>query len=312
VTARVVAVVGGAASGVLVAANLARGAARERSGAPLDVVVIDPRPDAGRGAAFGGNDDAHLLNVAAARMSAVPDDPDHFLRWMNTFVRPTAPAAYVPRRLYGLFLDELLQDAFDGARGRARLIRIHTRATAVSVAEPDDRRSDHRVAGVPGHHRVLVRLATGHWLGADDVVLALGSPGPGTGWAPAELLTCGRFVADPWGTDLRERIGPAREQGPTGAEPLPVLLVGSGLTAVDAALTLLAQGHRVRVVSRHGLLPSVHRPGLPLLGPAPAVPDPLTLESLEQLLANSVRGSMARFGDWRPGIDALRLVTIAL
>jgi uncharacterized NAD(P)/FAD-binding protein YdhS len=72
---------------------------------------------------------------------------------------------------------------------------------------------------------------------------------------PAPLRVPGadnaRVIADPWhdGGRLAE-IAPDDE----------VLLVGTGLTAIDLALTLTARGQRrpIVAISRHGLLPCVH------------------------------------------------------
>src|SRR6478609_7538769 len=75
----VVVVVGAGASGTLAALHLARTAGRRST--RLDLVVIDPIPRIGTGTAFGTSDPEHLLNVPAAGMSALPEDPGHFVAW---------------------------------------------------------------------------------------------------------------------------------------------------------------------------------------------------------------------------------------
>src|SRR5690242_18434555 len=75
----VVLVVGGGAAGSLVAIHLARTAGRRSTG--CDVVVVDPADLLARGVAFGTTDDGHLLNVPASGMSALPEDPGHFVAW---------------------------------------------------------------------------------------------------------------------------------------------------------------------------------------------------------------------------------------
>ena len=68
------AVIGGGLSGALQALHLLReGAGR--------VVLIERTRAPGRGVAYGTDRPEHLLNVPARRMSAFPDDPDHFVRW---------------------------------------------------------------------------------------------------------------------------------------------------------------------------------------------------------------------------------------
>ena len=112
----VVAVVGGGA-GALAALHLAR-AARRRAGA-LDVVVVDPADRWARGVAFSTADEDHLLNVPAAGMSALPEDPAHFVSWLVDHAAPheADPAAFVPRRRWGAYLDHVLSAAAEDAAG---------------------------------------------------------------------------------------------------------------------------------------------------------------------------------------------------
>lgn len=62
-------VIGGGASGTLLAINLLRNAA----GRPIEVNLVERQPKIGRGVAFGTVYDTHLLNVPAGRMGAFPD-----------------------------------------------------------------------------------------------------------------------------------------------------------------------------------------------------------------------------------------------
>lgn len=84
-----VAIVGGGAAGVLTAAHLRR----VRPDAQITLIDSSGRP--GTGAAYGTGDPVHLLNVPAHRMSAWPDDPDHFCRWLNDHA-VTAPEGFAP------------------------------------------------------------------------------------------------------------------------------------------------------------------------------------------------------------------------
>src|ERR1700684_2910864 len=98
-TPAVVAIVGGGASGCLTAAHLARAASL--AGTSTDLLLIEP--DAvGRGLAYSTTDPRHRLNVPAKGMSAWPDDPEHFLRWMRRHVQVDYPVGGVaPRLPYG-------------------------------------------------------------------------------------------------------------------------------------------------------------------------------------------------------------------
>ena len=77
-TPRVV-VVGAGAAGSLTAMHLSRTAGRR--GTALEVVLLDPAAYRARGTAFGTVDERHLLNVPAGAMSALPEEPGHFVAW---------------------------------------------------------------------------------------------------------------------------------------------------------------------------------------------------------------------------------------
>ena len=148
-------IVGGGASGVLLAyqlLRLGRGAFR--------VTLIEQRPEIGRGLAYHTGNPDHLLNVRVANMSALPEDPDHFWRWLSA--RDTCRCAdrycFVPRRVYGDYIASLigpLVSRGDDADG----LRI-LNSECVSIRENAD--------------GVVVELASGAELAGDVVILATG------------------------------------------------------------------------------------------------------------------------------------------
>jgi uncharacterized NAD(P)/FAD-binding protein YdhS len=103
----------------------------------------------------------------------------------------------------------------------------------------------------------------------------------------------GWFVDDPW-VDL-------------AVEPTArILIVGSGLTAIDAALALLNKGHRGKIVmlSRHGLLPQIHAEH-PNIAPPLSPPFPQSASALLQALRRAARDAAPEAG-WQAVLDALR------
>ncbi len=81
-----------------------------RSKPDAQITLIDASGRPGTGAAYGTNDPTHLLNVPAPRMSAWPDDPDHFTRWLDQ--RAVTPAeSFAPRLAYGRYLQDQLAAA---------------------------------------------------------------------------------------------------------------------------------------------------------------------------------------------------------
>ncbi|HSS67934.1 MAG TPA: FAD/NAD(P)-binding protein, partial [Nocardioidaceae bacterium] len=295
-----VVVVGAGAAGALTAIHLARGAGRRST--DIDIVLVDPSDRIGRGVAYSTDDEQHLLNVQAAGMSALPEDPSHFVDW-RTRDNPVAPgssdtasdpAAFASRRQFGRYLDETLRDAVEAANGAAGIRQLRARAVAV-------RRTATGVA---------VQTSDGNELTAEATVIAVGLPSPGTRWAPDALQASAFFVPDPWAPGALDVVRRDR------SGPPDVLLVGTGLTTVDVALSLSDASSRpdrvIHAISRGGRLPAEHRPEIRLA----AIPD---ISDWGHDLAGIRRharrhlASVARStGDWRPGVDGLRFQVSSL
>jgi uncharacterized NAD(P)/FAD-binding protein YdhS len=146
----------------------------------------------------------------------------------------------------------------------------------------------------------VVTLDRGAPIEADLVVLAVGNfppapmPVPDPSFYDSEL-----YRADPWAPDTLTELDPAA----------PVLLIGTGLTMVDAVVSLLDQGHHgpIHALSRRGLLPRRHLAGSPLR--ETRQPYPTSVAALTRFLRHEARQATAEGGDWRPVIDTLRPFT---
>jgi uncharacterized NAD(P)/FAD-binding protein YdhS len=225
-----VAIIGAGFSGTAMAIHLLRLAASARSPKRLRIALIDPRAEIGAGVAFATRDYPYPLNVAAGQMSIDGTRPGDFLDFLRIQGIHAEPGDYLPRQVYG----DYLRARFAQARASAPAVEcVHHRASAWQLRRNDG--------------RWVLWLDNGTALAADDVVLALGNPPPATPAALAHLNYNDRYVRDPWS------IGELSNQ-----EIGSVLLMGSGLTMVDAALRLAALRPRVRhihVLSRHGWMP---------------------------------------------------------
>ncbi|KPI04857.1 hypothetical protein OK074_4521 [Actinobacteria bacterium OK074] len=282
-----VAVVGAGAAGTAVAIQLCETALRRRT--PLRLVLVDPAPEAGRGVAYATRDPRHRLNVPAGNMSCYPDDPGHFVRWLCRHGEPAVGAGdFVPRHRFGAYLGDTLGGAIVRARGVVLVRRLRTRATGL------------------GHtgRAVTLDLADGTRLRADAVVLATGTLPPATAWVPPQLAGHARLVADPWAPGA---LDPLLAEGSRA----DVLLVGSGLTAVDVALSADRDGRTVHLVSPGGRLPQPHA-----VTPVPALPVELlpgrSLAEVRAAVLRHIGRALRVHGDWRPGLDGLRPVTAEL
>ena len=272
-----VVVVGAGAGGTLVATHLVTALS-----ARFRVELVDPAPTTGRGQAYSTTDERHLLNVPASGMSAFPRDPEHFLRWLRNHHDPTfQPHDFAPRAVFGRYVESLLTTATEFP-GNARLVR--RRAEVVDIAGSGT--------------GFVVELSDGERLEARAVVLATSSR-PGTAWAPPELASDPRLVADPW------------TQGIPGDGD--VLMLGSGLTMVDLAISADRPGRTVHVVSRTDAVPHPHvLPTTPPVPPPPGITRTEGLDALRTTVADHVAHTVAATGDWRAAIDGLRPVTAQL
>src|SRR5579875_1247003 len=102
---RTIAIIGGGVSGTLTAYHLLR------QNADAHVVVIDPRHKLGLGLAYSTPSLRHLLNVPAGKISALPDEPDHFLNWLRVSHDAEAqPTTFAPRAVFGRYIHSLAED----------------------------------------------------------------------------------------------------------------------------------------------------------------------------------------------------------
>lgn len=254
-----VGIIGGGCSGALVAAHLLREGDR-------DVVLIDASGRFARGTAYSTTDRVHIMNVRAASLSAYPDDPEHFVRWLRASKVAGDANTFVPRSVFGNYLCGVLGKA---SNGRLRLVT--SRAKQIR----------------DGH----IVTADGDEIATDSVVLALGNLPQRTPCGLDAIRYTKRYVDDPWSSSLE---GVASEDD--------VLVVGTGLTALDVILSLAIRGHvgQIHAISRHGLLPHAHRdtPPVPLSTDVDA-------SSARALLA-SIRRAARSADDWRDVVDSLR------
>jgi uncharacterized NAD(P)/FAD-binding protein YdhS len=266
-----VAIIGGGFSGALQAINLLRHQGPRAT-------LIERRDHTARGVAYSAAHPDHLLNVRATNMSALPQDPDHFQRWLEER-HPHLAGGFAPRLVYGDYLAELLDEARRAAPERLALIQ----SEAIDLA--------------PAGDGWRIMLAGGRTIEADAVILAPGNlpPHVPAGIDP-DALPPGCFAAEPWSSDVAEGLGSEDR----------VLVIGTGLTMVDIALLLDARGFTGKIValSRRGLKPRAHAPMTPSTLDERPTPEAVAL----------LRHVRARSGEvgWRAAVDELRPYTETL
>jgi len=273
-----IAIIGGAAGGVLTALQLLRQATAETR-----IVMIEPAACLAQGVAYATHYAEHLLNVSAGRMSAFNDRPGDFVDFLVGEGDSETPgkisAVYAERRRYGAYL-------------RARLEQARSTAAAHFEVRQD------RVTGMQlqdGEWRLP--LQSGPFLLARSVVLAVGNNAKPLPARNASSLPAG-LISEAWDFDAIKRI-------PVEAD---VCIAGSGLSMVDAALSLAANGHRgqIHVLSRHALLPLPHAAGHALAPINAKSLEPLSLRARMQRLRQAADRAQMQGLPWQAVMEAVR------
>jgi uncharacterized NAD(P)/FAD-binding protein YdhS len=286
--ARVVAIIGGGFTGTMALANLLRFA--NQSNQPLHIAMIDGQAAFGEGVAYRTNDARHLLNVPAGRMSAWPDLPDDFLEHVRSTDASVKPTDFLPRKIYGRYVRQTLMRVAESAGVHLSVEIIRDEATALSPLPASG---------------WTIETAAGRSVRADVTAITLGHRPPDDPFLRRWTGPRNRFVANPWAALVLSQIG--RDE--------PVLLLGSGLTAVDAILTLDHPDRtgKLVAVSRRGLMPMPHsREPLPAMDLSNLIAElldpntPLTVRRLVSDIRQKVAEAAQSNTDWRQVIDGLR------
>ncbi len=260
---KTVAIIGGGFSGTMAAVNLAR-----LSDESLRVILINGKRPVGRGVAYSTTRSEHLLNVAARNMSALPDHPTHFVDWLrsrsefNTVTDAELRESFVPRKIYGDYICSLLTSYLHPIDPKSQ----------VDLQVIDDEALDVSIQG----DEATITLKSGEPVAANIVLFATGNQPPSTFPCDSPLTYDPRFRPDPWSN---------------WAEQLPaqgghIVLLGTGLTAVDVIVTLaeLKWQGRITAISRSGLLPRPHFRGIVYPDFIPENAPTLPLQELAKLV----------------------------
>jgi uncharacterized NAD(P)/FAD-binding protein YdhS len=253
-------IIGGGAAGVSTIAQLVDNLI---SNGIKDVLIylIEKNKTIGPGLPYTTQIKNHILNLNASIMSPLPDQPDAFAKWLMQFPEKwpsdhfkdkITNDLFPPRYIYGLYLKDLASEIVKKAHLHSIQIKIFCDVEAIDIY-------------VSSKNKLLVTLSDNKKYLADQVILC-------TGHLPSAFYQKFKqhpgYFESPW----NERC-----QNISFSEP--VILIGSRLTAIDAALALANNSHigKIHMVSRSGLLPVV-------LGPIkPYSRQVLTLEKLNEL-----------------------------
>jgi uncharacterized NAD(P)/FAD-binding protein YdhS len=267
---RTIAICGNGASAALLLIALARFSDR-----PVKVIVLGLGDRCGAGVAYSTTNTSHLLNVPAPRMSADLLAPQQFQRWLEQRDLRAEDFAgqFVSRSLYADYLDQILKEHLPQA------------------AEMDVQFIQTEVMNLARDQAGWRVVHQGGNVFADLVVLATGNDMPAP-IAPRYRDIARHIIDIPWG-------------------PLPlaseedVLILGTGLTAMDAVITLLDHGHHgaIHLLSRRGLIPARHV--APVVGKVLPRPFPPTARELARAMRKAV-GRTPSPQAWQGFMDSMR------
>jgi uncharacterized NAD(P)/FAD-binding protein YdhS len=275
-------VIGGGASGTLLAANLLR-ASGDRL---VEINVVEKNSSIGRGVAYSTPDDIHLLNVPAAKMSAFADDADHFLKWLGENGYDFGASSFVPRKIFGEYLNDVVARAREAKHERVKLNIFEDDAIDINIEEG----------------KAQVMLASGEYLYSENVVLAFGNFLPPDPTVRDHSFTNDpKYFRSPWHAGVFESINEKDE----------VLIIGTGLSMVDVVLKLAHAGHsgKIRAISTRGLLPAVHKLGHVYPSFADELKPMTTVTDILKAVRRHIKKAAAENIDWRAVIDSLRPAT---
>lgn len=280
-------IIGGGLSGTMLAVQLLRLPGQRR------ILIIEPRAELGRGEAYSAVELGHTLNGNAARMSVDPDNPDDLTQWLTAHIAAggwpesaeqnvSVSELFPPRGLFGVYVQQRLAEArVVGARHGSSV--EHVRAEVVDLQTDAD--------------SVQLTLNDGQHLNGAFAVLATGMfPAARTPQKDSSGLNAAAL--DPWDVAAMRQLDPQST----------VLIIGSGLTMVDAVVSLEQAGHRgpIDVFSRHGLLPHVRRQPpawVDFLAQDPGIRTP---RQLLHELRRHCRDAIAQGIDWQAPLDTVR------
>ena len=279
-------IIGGGFSGTMTAVQLI-----QQSTNPLSITVFETRDTLNRGIAYNPGSGKLLLNVIASKMSAFPDKPDHFLDWVmerKGFAgkdKSLVANSFLPRSIYGDYLEAVWQDALAEAREKNVSVRVmENRVTDLDLSEAT----------------ILLKPDTGEPLSFSQVVIARGNELPrNPSIDNTDFFKSNLYFQNPW--------QPAAVKGTPG--DLPVLIIGNGLTMVDTVLSLREEGFGGLVISispnGFNILPHRHN-GMKYTGLVEELSEQTSLAELVRLVNKHVK-AVREFGvSAEPVIDSLR------
>ena len=221
-------IIGGGISGTLAVLQIIK-----QSKTPLSIFWFDSQNKFCKGYAYNTFDESHLLNVRANNMSIFPDEPNHFVNWLNIHHPSYTAKDFVSRKLFG----DYVLHTFESLKNYNSLITIYQIAEEVkSIHQSDD------TFEIKTHQSYLVR----------KIILGLGNFLPAHPRSISkEFVSSKQYFQNAFNVQLTSQIQSCNN----------ITIIGSGLTMIDVIVSLSHYQYKgkINVVSPHAYIPQAHQ-----------------------------------------------------
>ncbi len=232
-------IIGGGFCGTMTAVNLIRDAK-----SPLKITIINAGAPFILGVAFKSYSSKHLLNVAANNMSAYPEDPMHFTKWVKAreeykeFETDLLAKTFLPRNLFGEYLQHIWDTTLGTKRNDVDVEILEEYVTNLEFMQ---------------NNSVKVILQNGGSVIANYIVLATGNSLPRNPQITnQDYFSSVTYFRNPWHPASVSTLNQTGD----------VLIIGNGLTMVDTVMGLIEKGFKNKIHSisanGFGVLPHRH------------------------------------------------------
>ncbi len=255
-----------------------------KQGYDLNQVAVIGKGQLGLGAAYGTQHPDFRLNVRDDLMIIDDDHPDDFVNWASQLNDPDAADPEGGGKFYR-------------RRDFARYVRHHLAEHNIETAITQIKATANGLSHGPDGNWIIA-LDDGHPITAKAAVLATGNPVPYGDHLIRPDAPMDRIHRTPW--DGKSLAKVAAEDH--------VLLVGGGLTALDACLALYQAKHKgkLTLVTPRGLLPPRQRHWTKAL--IPDFPTPLTASRFVHHMRQHLPAENPDTANWQSAFEGLRAV----
>ncbi len=278
-----IAIVGAGASGTITAIQLLR-----ELNVKAKIFLIEKKPEAVyRGAAYSSKLVYEPLNVITGRMNIFNHLPDDFYNWLKENKQTEqeeeiTKETYVSRRWFGDYMTARIKEAA-AQSAFAELKVVNTELRDVNYDAASD------------NYRLL--LLNTEVINADYLIFATGNETPADVVSREEVMALGKnYISNPWLGNTLDQVKPSDD----------VLIIGTGLTMVDHAVSLYKQNHQGNIycLSRNGYLPLEHTAIQTFT--VDIAEEPKDVYELLRLIKTKIADAGNQNVEWQNVLDAIR------